>query len=743
MFRSPFRWFISPPEDAPQTLKSPNSPAQPKQYNSFEGVFKPTLLTILGVIMYLRTGWVVGNGGLLGGLAIALGAISITLATGLSISSIATNTRLGAGGPYAMISRSLGLEIGGSVGLPLFLSQSLAVAMYIFGFREGWLYLFPHHSPLAVDLTVFGVVWLVTYISAGLAFRLQYVVMGAIALSLVSVFSSELAWHATPQVILWDFQEQSFWSVFAVFFPATTGIMAGVNMSGELRNSRKSIPLGTLAAIALSSLVYVSLILWLCRLGNGDELRGNYMILLENSRWPLLVLGGLLAATFSAALSSLVGAPRILTALARDQILPKGQWLAHLSANGEPRRALVVSGVITFLALLLRDLNAIAPLITIFFLITYGMINVVVLIESSLGLINFRPTFAIPRIVPFYGAIGCLVAMLVINPSFSLMAMVLVLLIYLRLVSQPKTKRSADVRSGIFIAIAEWAATKVIQLDIASTRAWKPSMLVPVEQQSQLLGEYRLILDFCRPEGSITLLGIACHDSLPQLQSQIRELSGSLRKRNVFTMASVIDLGQTPTTAILSALQTLQSVFFRPNVLFLRLPKESSHWEDMQPIFAEARNFNTGVMLLGLHSLAGLGRQEVINVWLRPQLEPLPMEERLNKGSLNLGILMALRLQKAWKGDLNLITVVATEADRAAAEDFLRELQDLARIPMGAKTLVLVGSFQGAIAQAPQGDMNFFGLQTIPDFQFVRQTIEFTGASCLFISDSGSESAIA
>jgi solute carrier family 12 sodium/potassium/chloride transporter 2 len=146
-------------------------------YNTFEGVFKPTLLTILGVIMYLRVGWVVGNGGLLGGGLVMLAAISITFSTGLSISSIATNTRLTAGGPYAMISKSLGMEIGGSVGVPLFLSQALAVAMYLFGFRAGWLTLFPDHPAILVDLVAFAVVFTVAYISAGLAFRIQYLVL--------------------------------------------------------------------------------------------------------------------------------------------------------------------------------------------------------------------------------------------------------------------------------------------------------------------------------------------------------------------------------------------------------------------------------------------------------------------------------------------------------------------------------------------------------------------------------------
>ena len=723
----------------------------PKLYDTFEGVFKPTLLTILGAIMYLRLGWVVGNAGLGGGILIVLCAVSITLSTGLSLSSLATNTRLGIGGPYAMISKSLGLEIGGSIGLPLFCSQALAVAMYVFGFREGWLNLFPNHPPLAVDLTVFAVVFAIAYISAGLAFRVQYLVMAAIGVSLLSIFASNVTWESTQPLLWWgsfpgspenNFSGTSFWGVFAVFFPATTGIMSGVNMSGELKNSRASIPLGTLSAIGVSTLVYLVLCWWLSRAGTPSELVENYTIMVDKALWGPLVLGGLLAATFSAALSSLVGAPRILMALGSDRALPYGQWLARLSANGEPRRALLISGAIVFAALLLRDLNVIAPLITMFFLITYGALNIVVLIESSLGLMNFRPSLRIPRLIPFFGTAGCLAAMLAINPMFSLVALGVVLIIYLRLVSQPREKRPADVRSGIFVALAEWAATTAIQMDMNNVRAWKPSLLVPVEDKSQLLGEFRLLLDLCQPEGSIKLLGLGCQEDIGKLELRLEDLSRSLYKRGVFTTCSLLNVAADG-TGIIAALQALQSAFFRPNVLFLRFSQDLAPWKQMIPVFEEARRLEVGVMLLGLHPEAGLGRAEVVNLWIRPQLEQLSVAEGLQKGSINLAILMALRLARAWKAELNLISVVSHSEEVSAARKFIEELRDLCRIPHKAKTIVVVGELEQCISQVPQSDMDFMGLQSVPDFDFVRRMIGLTGSSCLFVRDSGSESALA
>ena len=177
-----------------------------------------------------------------------------------------------------------------------------------------------------------------------------------IILSLISIFSSSITWETTGTWQDWgDFPNTNFWGVFAVFFPATTGIMSGVNMSGELKNSRKNIPIGTLSAIGLSTIVYIILCWWVARAASPQELINNYTILIEKSRWQPLVLMGLLAATFSASLSSLVSAPRILMALAKDGVIPWGNSLAKLSKNGEPRRALLVSATLVLLALLLRD----------------------------------------------------------------------------------------------------------------------------------------------------------------------------------------------------------------------------------------------------------------------------------------------------------------------------------------------------------------------------------------------------
>lgn len=717
---------------------------------TFGGVFTPTLLTILGVIMYLRLGWVMGNGGLLGGWLVMLVAIGITTATGLSLSSIATNTRLGAGGPYAIISRSLGVEVGGSVGVPLFLSQALAVAMYIFGFREGWLWIFPDHPPLLVDLLTFALVFGIASISAAFAFRIQYVIMGIIAVSLVLIVASPATLQGNGEVTLWGpwrgspengFSGASFWGVFAVFFPAATGIMAGANMSGDLADPRRSIPRGTLAAIAVSSVVYLGLGYWMARVGTPEELTENYTFLIDKSVWGPGVLAGLLGATLSSALSSLVGAPRILVALVKDRVVPDVGGIGTLHAGGEPRRAMVASGVLVLLALLLRDLNAIAPLLSMFFLITYCVINVVVLLESSLGLQSYRPSLSIPRVVPLLGAVGSLFAMFIVSPTVSLIAGGVVVALY-AFILRRGLQGEGDSRSGMFGAIAEWAAARTTEIDAKNARSWKPNLLVPVENAAELRGDFHLLLDLSRPEGSVKLLGLATEASVADLTRRITNLGKDFRRKGVFTTWSVLDSTDFR-TGLVAGLQALQSAFFRPNILFLTVGESAADDEEVTFLWRESRRLGVGVALLADHPQAGLGKRAAIHLWVAPELIGMEPDEALTRGNTHLALLLAMRLARSWKSRLVLICAVPTEADRDAARGFLEALFEATRMPAGAAHDVMVGSLEACMESAPQSDLDILALPANPDLAWVRHTVIVTRSACLLVGDSGMESAVA
>lgn len=723
-----------------------------KKFSMFAGVFTPTLLTVLGVIMYLRAGWVVGNAGLLGGWLIILLAFAITIFTGLSMSSITTNIRIGAGGAYSIISQSLGIEIGGSLGIPLFVSQALAVTMYIFGFREGWLYIFPEHPPLIIDFVTFLLLFIIANISTGFAFRIQYVIMAVIFASLISVFGGVFLVDQIQPVTWWgtfpgapenNFQGVDFWIVFAVFFPAATGIMAGANMSGDLKDPRRSIPVGTMGAIFVSLVIYLALAYWLSAVATMEELAGNYTIMVDRALWGPIVVAGILGATFSSGLSSLVGGPRILQALGENKILPGGEWIAKVTPTGEPRRAMWLTGGIALAALLLRDLNAIAPLITMFFLITYLMINVVVLIEQSLGLISFRPLLKVPRIVPLLGALGCLFAMFIINPAFSLAAIIIVVIFYGILIRRQLANPFQDVRSGLFVSLAEWAAKRVAEMPSGQERAWRPNLLIPVEDPSEMRGEFRFVREVANPKGSVKLVGLAGTEieERGRMQTVLTRLAQAFRDEDVFASATIIDADNYG-RGVVAGMQTLSGAFFRPNVLLLSVPPQgdTKREDDLKMIIGKARENRLGVLLYAEHPRSRLGRKRLINIWTRDQSPD--WEVSMELGNLDLAILLSYQINRDWRGMIKLVSAIEDPEEVEAARSYLNNLIVLARIP-DAEVLVAEGDLDSLVPKVETADLSVFGLPEDVDFEFIRRMVDATRSSCIFVRDSGDENALA
>ncbi|MDR8391402.1 amino acid permease [Aliifodinibius sp. S!AR15-10] len=718
-----------------------------QKYGTFGGVFVPTLLTILGVILFLRQGWVIGNAGLLGGwLTITLAFVIVTF-TALSMSCITTNIRIKAGGAYSIISQSLGLEVGGSVGVPLYLAQTFAITMYIFGFREGWLYIFPDHYAIIVDVIVFSLLFIIAFLSAKLAFRIQYIILAVIIAALVSVVATVFTGAMEHSIQWWgtfpgepenNFGGISFWVVFAVFFPAATGIMAGANMSGELKNPKRSIPLGTLSAIAISYLIYMASGYWMAKVAPVDELVSNYNVMIDYAFWAPAVLGGLLGATFSSALASIVGAPRILQALGDHKIFPGGEVFSKLADNGEPRNAILLTGGLVLATLLVRDLNTIAPLITMFFLITYTMINLVVFIEQRLDMISFRPTFKIPRFVPFLGTVGCLFTMFIINSTFGLIALGFVIITYLYLTNRKLEVPYGDMRSGLFVSLAEWAAKRVSLLPETNERAWKANLLVPVRSARELRGSFSLIRNLVYPKGSVKLVGMSGNNDSSAFRDSLMDFAMSFSRENVYTRWSIIDSNDFK-QAVLTSLQTLQGTFFRPNILFLRLPSHKRYDEELYSILKEARLHNMGIQLYVEDPIAQLGRSSSVNVWIREKSPDWDLSMEL--GNMDLALLTAYKLKINWNAQMRVITVVEEEQVEEAYR-YLENLLDAARLP-DAQSHVEIGTFAEAIQHAPQADLDLLGLPDDPDLDELRTYVEQTQSACVFVADSGNENILA
>ncbi len=722
-----------------------------KTFGTFGGVFTPTLLTILGVIMYLRMGWVVGNAGLLGAWLIIVVSFLITLCTALSMSAITTNIRIGAGGAYAIISQALGLEVGGSLGIPRYISQGLAVTMYIFGFREGWLGIFPDHDPFLVDLAVFAVLITIAYISANLAIKTQFLIMGVIVLSLISVVLA--AYHGsmeipTSEAVSWgsfrgspenDFSGSSFWIVFAVFFPAATGIMAGANMSGELKDPKRSIPTGTLWAIGVSFIIYMLIAFWLAKTATEDELVSNYNIIIDKAFNGPLIIAGILGATFSSALASLVGSSRILYAMGEHRVLPYSGFLSGTSANGQPRNAMIVTGVLIFATMLLRNINAVAPLVTLFFLVTYAMINIVVIIEQRLGLISYRPLFKIHKWVPWMGLISSVLAMFVINPTISLITVFIVLAVYWYLSKQNLETPFEDVRSGLFVSFAEWAAKHTWGMKNMQQRAWKANLMVPIRDIQGAKGNFQFMFNIARPKGSIKLLGIEPFSEHSKLVRELDGLSQTFREKGVFSSWTVINTDEFA-KGVNYGNQALKGAFFRPNIVFLNLQDHDDYESEIRPVISECIRLEIGVLLYLSHPTAQLGQRNMINVWVRDR------EQNWNLGwdigNVDLSTLIAYKLKMNWGARIRLITVIRDPNEEEQAREFLESLITLARLPR-TEVDVFVGDFRTVVRKAPSADLNIFGMEEGLRFEVIKEISASVNSSCLFVKDSGYESILA
>ncbi len=453
--------------------------AKDTKFGMFGGVYTPSVLTILGVIMYLRLPWMVGQVGLWASLGIIVVAHVVSVATGLSISSIATDKKVGAGGPYYIISRSLGLPIGGTLGLALFVGLSFSISLYIIGFSESFLgRIGVEATPTTIRIcgtaTLVGLM-VITFISTALAIKTQYFILAAIGLSLISIFFGS---PATPAESLHTeplADAPSMAVVFGIFFPAVTGFTAGVNMSGDLRDPKGAIPIGTMLSIITGFIVYAGLAWFLSATVPPEILTRDYDALLEIAAVPALVVAGIWGATLSSALGSILGAPRILQATAVDGITPKVFAKGHGKGN-EPRNALILACAIGEAGILIAELDAIARIVSMVFLTTYGFLNFTSAIEDLVSP-DFRPSFKIPRFVSIIGAVTCFLLMIQLDLLAMTGAMLVMGLLFFYLSRRQLRLETGDAWEGIWTTLVRTGLYRLRDSDRAQ-RNWRPNLLV-------------------------------------------------------------------------------------------------------------------------------------------------------------------------------------------------------------------------------------------------------------------------
>ncbi|XP_028649445.1 solute carrier family 12 member 6-like isoform X3 [Erpetoichthys calabaricus] len=603
--------------------KSTKSP----QMGTFMGVYLPCLQNIFGVILFLRLTWVVGNAGVLQALCIVFICCCCTMLTAISMSAIATNGVVPAGGSYFMISRSLGPEFGGAVGLCFYLGTTFAGSMYILGAIEIFLmYIFPDAAIFVAEdendeaatmlnnMRVYGTCFLalmaiVVFVGVKYVNKLASLFLACVVISILSIYAGALKsafapphfpvcmlgnhtlsrhkWYACNKTIqnnetitttlLWqefcasdqlnatcsDYFTQNelteiqgipglassiilenLWSsyltkgdilqktslptvsvseapsnlhpyVFAdlttsftllvgIFFPSVTGIMAGSNRSGDLKDAQKSIPTGTILAILTTSLVYLSNVVLfgsciegvVLRDKFGDSVQGNLVVGILSWPSPWVIVIGSFFSTCGAGLQSLTGAPRLLQAIAKDQIIPFLRVFGHGKSNGEPTWALLLTAGIAELGILIASLDLVAPILSMFFLMCYLFVNLACAVQTLLRTPNWRPRFRYYHwTLSFLGMTICLALMFISSWYYALVAMLIAVMIYKYIEYHGAEKEWGDGIRGLSLSAARYALLRLEEGPL-HTKNWRPQVLVLLKLDEDLHVKYPRLLTF-------------------------------------------------------------------------------------------------------------------------------------------------------------------------------------------------------------------------------------------------------
>ncbi|NES81596.1 MAG: amino acid permease [Moorea sp. SIO2B7] len=676
---------------------------------TFGGVYTPSILTILGVIMYLRFGWVLGNVGLLGTLIIVTLSTGITFLTALSVCAIATDRVVKAGGAYYMISRSLGIETGGAVGIPLYFAQAVSVALYTIGFAESLVQTFPNLNQLYVALIVTIGVAVLALTSASFAIRAQYIIMGAIALSLISLLFGNSVGES-PGVELWRTTDQSFWAVFAVFFPAVTGIMAGVNMSGDLREPTRAIPVGTLAAVGTGYVIYMVLPIILAMRADADTLIADPLIMQKMAFWGHSILLGVWGATLSSAIGSILGAPRVLQALARDGVLPN--WMRFLGTGSgkddEPRIGTAVTLAVAIASVCIGDLNIIAPVLSMFFLTTYLVLNVSAGIEGFLQSPSFRPAFRVHWSLSLLGAIGCLAVMFLINPIATVVAAIIVLGIYFWLQQRELRVAWGDVRRGMWMVLLR---SGIYQLDHTDdTKNWRPHILVLSGAPKKRWPLIQLANGFSHKRGIITVSSVLPSGSrdVGQQATLEKKIRDYLEKRGVQALVRLVTAPD-PFDGAERLVETYGLGPLVPNTIILGDSEQKERCDRYCQMIAHFHQAKRNIVILRDNRDRGFGRHRRIDVWWGGMQA---------NGSLMLLLAYLLRTYHSWRNaQIYLKLVVPDETAAQAARANLDGLVEKLRIGVLSQVLVSNGrSFDEILHQSSKNaDLIFLGMATPGD----------------------------
>lgn len=683
-------------------------------FGTFGGVFTPSILTIFGLIMFMRANSVVGNAGLWQGLFILCLCSGITLLTALSISAISTNTAVGGGGAYFLISRVLGPGFGTAIGIALFIAQALSVPFYILGFVEALSAVVPNLPGRWVCLGTLVVLFGVTWVGADIALRCQYFILALLVVSIVVFMSGMVVQFDTAQLMA-NRQpsyegDNNVWSMFAVYFPAVTGIMAGVNMSGDLKDPAKSIPRGVLAAVGVAFVVYCAQLILAAGLAPADQLRdAPFGLLLDHAIFGLsgLVVAGVFAATLSSAIGSYLGAPRVLQAVARDGTVPLLKAFGNgVGPQDEPRNALLATlGIGAITLVFVGDnsggggLDLVAAMVTMVFLYTYGMTNLAAFVESFGGNPSFRPRFrCFHWFTALLGGLACVWSALMIDSGAALLSLTAIAVLFA--LARSRDAGYSDARPGFLYQRIRYHLLSLSRMAV-HPKNWRPTTVVFSGNPYARLALVRYARWFGMNCGIVSVVSVLKGDA---------DKDQSMRDEALQRLEAFVDehnLDVFPEAVIMEDFDRDLNVFLqsysigpiKPNMVLFGWPQNPDR---LQPFFRHIRT----VQVLNKSSVIVIDRlgpkhPRRVDCWWRGH----------HNGPLMVTLAHLLLGCDYWRGaDLRLIRQVATEEEIPEAREKLEHVCEQARIQAEFSTPIKSDSFAQTLRdQSGDADLVIMG----------------------------------
>ena len=654
--------------------------AQAKKFGAFGGVFTPSILTILGVIMYLRLGYVVGEAGFYAVLALIIIAHVISISTGLSLSSIATDKKIKTGGVYYMLSRSLGLAMGGSIGITLFLGTALSIALYIVGFVENFLSIEAISQFLDMDGSVndirligtFVIILLViiAYISTSIAIKTQFFILAAIALSLVSIvvgifINDEFAAAApalskapgSPDLIV----------LFAIFFPAVTGFTAGVAMSGDLKSPKESIPKGTLVSIAVGFVVYIALATILAFFVDRQMLITDTNFLQKIAWFSPFVIAGIWGATLSSALGGILGAPRIFQAMSIDKVTPNFFAVGVGKAN-EPRRALILTFILAEIGILIGELDTIARLVSMFYIAAYGFINLAYVLERWSNS-DFRPSLKISIWVGIIGFAASIFIMMNLDTLGMLAAFIIMFGIYLFLKRKEVHGNMNDVWQSVWTSVIRTSLNRINKKPLTEAN-WQPNIILfsgGTNTRSHLM---EFGLNIAGKQGFLSNFDLILNkDSDLFFSKPNQKIATKIENQytGVFTRRQTVN-------DIYEGIEIISQTYgfsgVEPNTVILGWARQTEEPKRFSQLVHRLTKLDINVVLLDYDKNVGWGKKQSIDIWWRGEG---------HNGNLALTLTKFITLDDDWSSSRIRLIIVNPKNEMSASiyEDAKNELDNL------------------------------------------------------------------